>query len=501
MNSRSSLVWPGATVVQVMSRVVKALFSARKSEVVLKARSFHATPQHKFELSHKMEPSCPIPGVSPQWSSLDTAFADLKDDSKIFIQGGAATPSLLVDGLYKYVVEKKLKNVELYHLFTLGPYPFFDPAAKGCFSSRSLFVCHNCRDAVNSGNADFYPIFLSEVPHLFRREVITLDMALISVSPPGRHGYCSLGTSVDITRSAIQNAKTIVGQVNPNVPVTRGDASIHSSHLDYLIYGTMPLHVTETPDPSFDEIRIGKLISENLVDDGATLELGIGSIPQSVYRQLSNHQHLGVHTEMFSDGLVDLVSLGVVTNAHKTQRPGKIVTSFVVGTRKVFDFIDNNPLVDMCDIEWVASPERIALNPKPTCINTCLAIDITGQVASDSIGDRIYSGVGGLVDFTRGAAISTDGKGRPIIGLTSRTPSGEPRIVSMLKRGTGVVLTRAHVHYVVSEYGIAYLFGRNLRQRAYALIQIAHPDDREGDNGCCGYEPSVFDCGAGELEF
>ncbi|KAA0192218.1 4-hydroxybutyrate coenzyme A transferase [Fasciolopsis buskii] len=268
------------------------------------------------------------------------------------------------------------------------------------------------------------------------------------------------------------------GQVNPNVPETGGDANIHSSHFDYLVYGTQPLHEMEQVEPNLDEIKVGRIISEELVEDGCTIEAGIGSIPQSVYRQLTNHQNLGIHTEMFSDSLVDLASLGIITNAYKTIRPGKVVASFVVGTRKAFDFVDNNPLVDMCDIEWVAAPETIARNPKPTSINTCLAIDLTGQVTCDSIGNYIYSGVGGIVDFMRGAAISVDGKGKPILGITSRTRKGEPKIVPMLKPATGVVITRAHVHYVVTEYGIAYLFGRNLRQRAYSLIQIAHPDDR-----------------------
>ncbi|VDP79405.1 unnamed protein product [Echinostoma caproni] len=223
------------------------------------------------------------------------------------------------------------------------------------------------------------------------------------------------------------------GQVNPNVPDTGGDANIHSSHFDYLVYGNQPLHETEEYEPTFEELRVGKTISEHLVEDGSTIEAGLGSIPQSIYQQLSDHRELGIHTEMFSNGLVDLISLGVITNAHKRIRPGKIVTSFVIGTRKVFDFVDKNPLV----------------------------------------------GVGGVVDFMRGAAISPDGKGKPIIGMTSRTSAGEPKIVPVLKPGTGVILTRAHVHYVVTEYGVAYLFGRNLRQRAYSLIQIAHPDDRE----------------------
>ncbi|TGZ66010.1 hypothetical protein CRM22_005557 [Opisthorchis felineus] len=461
-----------------MNRLIRRLTVAVRSKHITPVCRLRTATANKVDLEHT-EPFCPVPGVVPRWSTPESAFTDLKDGDKLFIQGGASTPTMLLECLYKHVVQNKLKNIELYHLFTLGPYPFFEPEAKDYFSSRSLFVGHNCREAVNSGIADFYPIFLSEVPHLFRRRVINFDWALVSISPPGKHGYCSLGASVDITRSALQNAKKIIGQVNPNVPVTRGDANIHSSHLDVLIYGSMPLHTSELREPSIEEIRIGRFISENLVDDGATLESGIGNIPQSVYRQLGNHRHLGVHTEMFSDSLVDLVSLGAVTNAHKTQRPGKIVASFVMGTRKVFDFIDNNPLVDMCDIEWLGRPETIAQNPKPTCINTCLAIDLTGQVAADSLGNYIFSGVGGLVDFIRGAAISLDGKGKPILGLTSRTPTGRPKIVPVLERGTGVVLTRAHVHYVVTEYGIAYLFGRNLRQRAYALIQVAHPDDRE----------------------
>lgn len=436
---------------------------------------------HSFnEMPEKNEPFSRIPGFSPiTTDDNELIFKSLENGSKIFIHGGATTPTMLLQKLFDYVTAKQLQNIQLYHLFTLGPYPFFEPSAKGCFSSRSLFVGHNCRDAVSRGEADFYPVFLSEVPLLFRRKLIEFDMALISVAPPNAHGSASLGTSVDITRSAIQHSAEVVAQLNKNVPFSIGEANVHTSHIKYMVPGDMPLHRQAAPTPTIEEIKIGKLISENLVDDGATIEAGIGGIPQSVLAQLGQHRELGVHTEMFSDSMVDLVALGAVTNAHKNMRPGKIVTSFVVGTEKVFKFVDRNPFVDLCDISWVASPVIIAQNPKPVCINTCLTLDITGQAAADSIGDRIYSGVGGLVDFIRGAAISSDGLGRAIIGMTTRSKSGRPTILPSLPLGSGVVLTRAHVHYVVTEYGIAQLFGRNLRQRAHALINIAHPDDRE----------------------
>ncbi|KAF5403387.1 Acetyl coenzyme A hydrolase transferase [Paragonimus heterotremus] len=443
-------------------------------------RTFHVGRKLNVHVSDPQEPFSVIPGKFPKWASNgEEAFYFLKDGANVFIHGGAATPSLLIQELYDYVMTKNLKDIKLFHIHTEGVYPFNDVAAQGHFRSISLFIASNCRAAVQEGRADYTPIFLSDVPLLFRRKHIQLDLAIINVTPPDKHGFCSLGPSVDVTRSAIQNAKHIVAQVNDQLPLTRGDASIHFSNLTVLRTGSQPCHQMAPRKSSDVEDKIGSIIAENLVEDGATLQTGIGAIPDAVLGKLTNHRHLGVHTEMFTDGIVPLVEVGAITNAYKKLRPGKIVSSFVVGTKKVFDFVDDNPLVDMCDVQWVNSPAVIAQNPKPVAINSCIEVDLTGQVSSDSIGKTIYSGFGGQVDFLRGAALSLDGEGKPIIALPSTTKRGESKIVPHLKLGGGVVTTRAHVHYVVTEFGIAYLFGRNLRQRAHALIQIAHPDHRE----------------------
>nr|ACF06126.1 mitochondrial acetate:succinate CoA-transferase [Fasciola hepatica] len=449
------------------------------SPIVREARrAFHASRKCQYYIDGPQEPFSPMPGRFPKWASNgDETFGFLKDGANVFIHGGAATPSLLIKELYEYVMSKNLKDIKLFHIHTEGPYPFND--AEGHFRSTSLFTGGNCRKAIQEGRADYTPIFLSEIPLLFRRKHVQLDLALINVTPPDKHGFCSLGPSVDVTRAAIQNATHIVAQVNDQLPLTRGDASIHFSNLTVMRAGSQPCHEMSPRPASEVEDKIGQIIAENLVEDGATLQTGIGAIPDAVLSKLTNHKNLGVHTEMFSDGVVQLVQLGAITNAYKKLRPGKVVSSFVVGTRKVFDFLDNNPMVDMCDVAWVNSPVVIAQNPKPVAINSCIEIDITGQVSSDSIGTTIYSGFGGQVDFLRGAAVSLDGQGKPIIAVPSVTKRNETKIVPHLKLGGGVVTTRAHVHYVVTEYGIAYLFGKNLRQRAHALIQIAHPDHRE----------------------
>ncbi|KAF7232784.1 hypothetical protein EG68_10694 [Paragonimus skrjabini miyazakii] len=443
-------------------------------------RAFHVGRKLNYYISGPQEPFSAIPGKFPKWASNgEEAFYFLKDGANVFIHGGAATPSLLIQELYDYVLAKNLKDIKLFHIHTEGIYPFHDDAAQGRFRSTSLFTGGNCRAAIREGRADYTPIFLSEIPLLFRRKHLQLDLAIINVTPPDKHGFCSLGPSVDVARSAIQNAKYIVAQVNDQLPLTRGDASVHFSNLTVLRTGSQPCHQMTPRESSEVEDKIGSIIAENLVEDGATLQTGIGAIPDAVLAKLTNHRHLGVHTEMFSDGVVPLVQVGAITNAYKKMRPGKLVSSFVVGTKKVFDFLDDNPLVDMCDVQWVNSPVVIAQNPKPVAINSCIEIDLTGQVSSDSIGTTIYSGFGGQVDFLRGAALSLDGEGKPIIAVPSTTKRGESKIVPHLKLGGGVVTTRAHVHYVVTEFGTAYLFGRNLRQRAHALIQIAHPDHRE----------------------
>ncbi|VDM04645.1 unnamed protein product [Schistocephalus solidus] len=348
-----------------------------------------------------------------------------------------------------------------------------------------------CRNAINSGRADFTPISISEIPLLYRSRHLEMDYALIMVTPPDKHGFCSLGASVGTVRSAIQNAKKIIGksfdipahillgQVNPMAPISYGDGTIHCSKIDFFVHGPQKLEEIPPPEATPTEQKIAKVIADNLVEDGATIQMGFGRIPYEVTNQLRDHRDLGVHAEMFSDGIVNLVNLGVVNNRNKTVRRGRIVASYTIGTEKVFNFINENPLVALYDIAWVNSLEVIARNPKVTSVNTAFEIDLTGQCAGDSLGNCIYSGVGGQIDYIRGASLSIDGRGRPIITMCSKNSAGESSIVPFLTDGSGVVATRAHVHYVVTEYGIAYLFGKNIRQRAHALINIAHPDFRE----------------------
>jgi len=404
----------------------------------------------------------------------------VQSGDKIFVQGCAATPNYLLEALAKYGVKAGLKDVQLIHIPTVGPAIYNEPEYEGIFRSNSLFIGANCRDAIASGRADTTPIFLSEIPLLFRRKIYKLDVALIHVSPPDAHGFCSLGVSVDCTRSAIQEAKYIIALVNKHMPRTHGDGQIHQTHIDCMVEHDMPLPEIEpiTRTPEINEIA--RLIADNLVQDGATLQTGIGNLPDAVLHKLHNHRDLGFHSEMISDTVVTLVEKGALTNAKKNVQTGKIVSSFAMGTKKLYSFLDDNPFVSLQECDFTNNISLISQNPRVTAINTCLEIDLTGQVCSDSIGTRMYSGFGGQIDFIRGAALSLDGEGKPIIACTSMTDDGETsRIVPCLKEGAGVVTTRAHVHYIVTEYGIAFLFGKNLRQRAYELIKIAHPSQRE----------------------
>jgi acyl-CoA hydrolase len=344
------------------------------------------------------------------------------------------------------------------------------------FRVNALFVGANVRQAIHDGRADYLPVFLSEVPRLFRAGILPLDVALVQVSPPDRHGFCSLGVSVDVTRAAVQMAKTVIAQVNPRMPRTHGDALIHVDQINQLVEVDDPIYEMAPKALTDIEKAIGRHIAD-LVDDGSTLQFGIGAIPQATLAALSDHHRLGIHTEMLSDGVVDLVEKGVVTGEMKRLNPGKIVAGFAIGSRRLYDFLDDNPAVAMLDLGYVNDPAFIKLNPKVCAINGALEVDLTGQVCADSIGDRQYSGVGGQMDFIRGAALSEGGK--PIIALPSCTTAGDSRVVSYLRPGAGVVTTRAHIHFVVTEFGIADLFGKNLRQRAAALIAVAHPKHRD----------------------
>ncbi len=407
-------------------------------------------------------------------TSAEEAVSVIRSGNRVFIHSVAAAPQRLIQAMTARAPE--LRDVEIVHLHTEGPAPYAAPEMRESFRVNALFVGANVRDAINSGESSYIPVFLSETSNLFRRGILPLDVALIQVSPPDRHGFCSLGVSVDCSRAAVQAAKFVIAQVNPNMPRTHGDGVIHVDQIDAFVDGDDPLHEVPPPELSDVEHAIGKYCAE-LIEDGATLQMGIGAIPDAVLMALGGHQNLGIHTEMFSDGAIDLIESGVINGLHKRSHPGKVVATFVMGTRRMYDFIDDNPQVAMLDVGYTNDTAVIRRNPKVTAINSAIEVDLTGQVCADSIGTRQYSGVGGQMDFIRGASLSEGGK--PIIALPSVTRRGETRIVPYLKRGAGVVSTRAHVHYVVTEWGVANLYGQNLQARARLMIGLAHPDHRE----------------------
>lgn len=409
------------------------------------------------------------------YTSADEAVQAVKSGNRIFVHGSAATPLNLLEALVNR--RHELENVEIVSISTLGDGIFDAPDIGRSFFMNSLFVSNNTRKLVNSDHGDYIPVFLSEISILFEKKILPLDVALIHVSPPDKHGFCSLGTSVDIARSAVKNSKYVIAQVNKQMPRTHGDGIIHISEINTVVEVDEAL-----PEVSYNKLvnetslTIGKYCAE-LIDDRSALQMGIGAIPDAVLSCLHNHKDLGIHTEMFSDGVIPLVEKGIVTNKYKKKHRGKIVTGFAIGTKKLYDFIDDNPQVVFLEIEYVNDTKVIRQNNKVVAVNSAIEIDLTGQVCSDSIGTYQFSGVGGQMDFMRGAALSDGGK--PIIALPSTTHNGESKIVPLLKNGAGVVTTRAHVHYVVTEYGVAYLFGKNLKQRAVALMNIAHPMHRE----------------------
>lgn len=407
--------------------------------------------------------------------SADEAVKLIKSGNRVFIHGSAATPQHTLKALQKRYNE--LRDVELVSITTLGDIHFSSPLYKDSFFINSLFVSENTRAAVNSSQGDYIPIFLSQIPQLFRENILQLDAAIVQVSLPDAHGYCSLGTSVDIARAAVDSAPYVIAQVNERMPRTHGDGFIHMSKINAIVR-----HDEELPEVDYsaksDETTkmIGGHVA-SLVEDGATLQLGIGAIPDQVLRNLTSHKHLGLHTEMMSDGVVPLIEKGVIDNSCKKLNKGRSVTGFMAGTRKLYDFVHDNPVIRVVDIGYVNDTSVIRQNPKVTAINSAIEIDITGQVCADSFGTYQYSGIGGQMDFIRGASLSKGGK--PIIALPSVTSKGISRIVPFLKQGAGVVTTRGHVHWVVTEYGKVNLFGMNLKQRGRALTSIAHPDHRE----------------------
>lgn len=411
------------------------------------------------------------------YCSAAEAVQLIENNQRVFVHSVSMAPQQLLKAMTERHAE--LRGVEIVQLHTEGEAPYANPNYRESFHVNSLFIGANVRHTLKAGNGSYTPVFLSEVPALFRRGILPLDVALLQVSPPDAHGFCSLGSSVDASLAAAQNARILIAQVNPQVPRTHGDGLLHISRFDRLVEVDQPLLAHAPPVPGELELAIGKHIA-SLIEDGSCLQMGIGAIPNAALSQMGHLRNLGIHTEMFSDGILDLVEKGVINGSAKRIHPGKIISGFVMGSQRVYDFIDDNPLVNLLDIAYVNDSAVIRKNPKVVSINSAVEIDLTGQVCADSIGQRMYSGVGGQMDFMRGASLSEGGK--PIIALPSVTRRGESRIVSTLKAGAGVVTTRAHVHYVVTEYGIADLYGKSLEQRQRALIQIAHPNHREALN-------------------
>lgn len=402
------------------------------------------------------------------------AVSHIVPGDRVFLGTGCATPLELVKALVARA--RELTDIEIVQLLTRGDAPYATRELANCFPVNSFFISQNVRQIIQEGLGDYTPIFLSDIPKLFKSGRLPLDVALIHTTPPDEHGLCSLGVSVDIVKSAAENARMVVAQVNPRMPRTLGNSMIHVYDIDYLVPVDVPIIENEPPEirPGTDEI--GEYLA-GLIEDGSTIQLGIGRVPQAVAPFLKGKKDLGVHSEMLTDPIIDLIESGVITGKLKSLDRGKIVTSFVMGSQRLYDYVDNNPLFSFNPTEYVNDPFTIARQNKMVAINVALEVDLTGQVCADSIGNQFYSGIGGQVDFNRGAAGSEDGKA--IIALHSTSTDGKSRIVSTLTPGAGVVTTRGDVHYVVTEYGVAYLHGKSIQERALALISIAHPDFRE----------------------
>ncbi|HLN96836.1 MAG TPA: acetyl-CoA hydrolase/transferase C-terminal domain-containing protein [Flavobacterium sp.] len=406
--------------------------------------------------------------------SAQEAVSHIRSHQRIYVQAAAATPSVLTHALAARADE--LQDVEICHLHTEGPAPYADPALAASFHVNSFFIGKNVRHTLSAGNGSYTPVFLSELPNLFRKGALPIDVALVHVSPPDAHGYCSLGVSVEATLAAMEQAQLVIAQVNPRMPRMFGDAIVHVSQLHYMVAVDTPLFGHDMPAISEAEAKIGAFVA-SLIDDRSTLQMGIGSIPNAALAQLGNHKDLGLHTEMFSDGVIDLIESGVINCRYKGIGRGKALATFLVGSQRLYDFVHDNPFIEMRESSFVNDTSRIRKNPRMVAINSAIEVDLTGQVCADSIGRNMYSGVGGQMDFIRGAALSEGGKA--IIALPSVTKDGTSRIVPFLRQGAGVVTTRAHVQYIITEYGIADLYGKTLKQRAKALTDIAHPDHRE----------------------
>ncbi|WP_350284852.1 acetyl-CoA hydrolase/transferase C-terminal domain-containing protein [uncultured Croceitalea sp.] len=406
--------------------------------------------------------------------SVEEAVSVVKTGDRVFFQGAAMTPNELIDGLCDRHAE--LDRVEIISIHTEGDAKYTQDPYNKTFHLNSCFVGGNVRKLVNTPNGDYIPIFLSEIHLLFQPHIQPLDVAFVQVSPPDKHGFCSLGVSVDVALPAVRTAKKIVVQINPSVPRTHGTGIVHVDEIEYAIEVDRPIHEHNPGSISDTEHQIGQHVA-SLIENGATLQMGIGSIPDAVLANLNGHKDLGIHTEMFSDGVLPLLENGVITGKEKAVKRGKIVSCFAVGSRKLYDFIDDNPICDFRDAAYTNDTARIRRNPKVTAINSAIEIDLTGQVCADTIGSYQFSGVGGQMDFIRGASLSNGGK--PIFAMSSTTKKGVSKITPFLKTGAGVTTTRAHVHHVATEFGVVNLFGKSLQQRAQALISIAHPDHQE----------------------
>jgi acyl-CoA hydrolase len=409
-----------------------------------------------------------------KYVTAEDAVKIVKSNDRVYVQAAAAAPSVLTNALTERASE--LRNVEICHLHTEGPALYANPELSESFHVNSFFIGKNVRHTLAAGNGSYTPVFLSELPHLFRKKVLPLDVVFIHVSPPDIHGYCSLGVSVEATLAAIENAKIVIAQVNPQMPRTFGDGILHVSEINYLVDVNKPIYGHEMAAISPLEDKIGTYIA-SLIDDKSTLQMGIGSIPNAALAKLTNHKDLGLHTEMFSDGVIDLIQSGVINCNYKGTTRGRVLATFLIGSKRLYDFVNDNPFIEMKESSAVNDTARIRKNPKMVAINSAIEVDVTGQVCADSIGAKMYSGVGGQMDFIRGASLSEGGKA--IIALPSITKSGESRIVPFLKQGAGVVSTRSHVQYIITENGIADLYGKTLKQRATEMVKIAHPNHQE----------------------
>jgi acetyl-CoA hydrolase len=407
--------------------------------------------------------------------SAQEAVKAVQSRNRVFLTGNCSVPQVILAALVEHA--PKIQDVEICHALTLGSADYVSPEMEGHLRVNTLFIGHNVRQAVQEGRADFTPVLLSEFPLLFKNGYLPLDVAMVHLSPPDEHGFCSFGVEVGLSKSIAESSKIIIAEVNEQMPRTLGDSFIHVNKIDYIVpvnYG-----LPEVPMGGGERNEIVETIAQNiaeLIPDGATMQMGIGAIPDAVLKHLYDRKDLGVHTELFSDGVIDLVNAGVLTNARKTLHPGKIIAGFILGTKRLYDWVHNNPLIEFHRTEYVNDPFVVAQNERMVAINSAIEVDLTGQVCADSIGPKLYSGVGGQLDFVYGASRSRGGV--PIIALPSRAKNFS-RIVPMLKPGAGVVTTRNHIQFIVTEYGIAELYGKTIRQRAQSLINIAHPTFRE----------------------